>query len=69
MSYYERWMAGLVELIVQSGLTTRAEIESGVPARRANGLRGEGVIPNINRVATPVGLANRLHDADLPTSM
>ena len=31
ISYYERWMAGLVELIVQSGLTTRAEIESGVP--------------------------------------
>jgi len=32
MSYYERWVAGLVDLIVQSGLTTRAEIESGVPA-------------------------------------
>jgi nitrile hydratase subunit beta len=32
MSYYERWVAGLVELIVQGGLTTRAEIESGVPA-------------------------------------
>jgi nitrile hydratase len=32
MSYYERWVAGLVELIVQSGLTTRAEIESGAPA-------------------------------------
>ena len=32
MSYYERWVAGLVELIVKSGLTTRAEIESGVPA-------------------------------------
>lgn len=31
MSYYERWVEGLVELIVQSGLTTRAEIESGVP--------------------------------------
>ena len=31
MSYYERWVAGLVELIVQSGLMTRAEIESGVP--------------------------------------
>jgi nitrile hydratase len=31
MSYYERWMAWLVELTVQSGLTTRAEIESGVP--------------------------------------
>jgi nitrile hydratase len=32
MSYYERWMARLAELVVQSGLTTRAEIESGVPA-------------------------------------
>jgi nitrile hydratase len=32
MSYYERWVAGLVELIVKSGLTTRAEIESGAPA-------------------------------------
>ena len=31
MSYYERWMARLAELVVQSGLTTRAEIESGVP--------------------------------------
>jgi len=31
MSYYEKWVAGLVELMVQSGLTTRAEIESGVP--------------------------------------
>ena len=28
MSYYERWVAGLVELIVQGGLTTRTEIES-----------------------------------------
>jgi nitrile hydratase len=32
MSYYEKWVAGLVELMVQSGLTTLAEIESGVPA-------------------------------------
>jgi nitrile hydratase subunit beta len=32
MSYYERWLAGLVELMVQSGLTTRAEIVCGVPA-------------------------------------
>jgi nitrile hydratase beta subunit len=32
MSYYERWVAGLVELIEQGGLATRAEIESGVPA-------------------------------------
>ena len=32
MSYYERWVAALVELIVQSGLATRAEIDSGVAA-------------------------------------
>jgi len=32
MSYYEKWVAGLVELMVQSELTTHAEIESGVPA-------------------------------------
>ncbi|MBV8438391.1 MAG: nitrile hydratase subunit beta [Silvibacterium sp.] len=32
MSYYEKWVAGLVELMVQGALTTRAEIESGVPS-------------------------------------
>lgn len=32
MSYYERWLAGTVDLIVQSGLATRAEIETGMPA-------------------------------------
>jgi nitrile hydratase len=32
MTYYERWLAGLVELIVKSGLATRTEIESGKPA-------------------------------------
>ena len=32
MSYYARWVAGLVDLMVQSGLATRAEIESGVAA-------------------------------------
>ncbi|TMJ13878.1 MAG: nitrile hydratase subunit beta [Bacillati bacterium ANGP1] len=29
MSYYERWFASLVELLVTRGLVTRAEIESG----------------------------------------
>jgi nitrile hydratase beta subunit len=32
MSYYERWVAGLVELIVKSGLATPNEIETGTPA-------------------------------------
>ncbi len=32
MSYYEKWAARLVALIVKSGLVTRAEVESGKPA-------------------------------------
>jgi nitrile hydratase beta subunit len=32
MSYYERWYAGLLALLIASGLVTRAEIESGKPA-------------------------------------
>src|SRR3984893_4193556 len=31
MSYYERWIVALVELMVKTGLVTRAEIESGKP--------------------------------------
>jgi nitrile hydratase beta subunit len=33
MSYYEKWLAALGELLVARGLVTRAEIESGQPAR------------------------------------
>jgi nitrile hydratase subunit beta len=29
MSYYEKWLAGLIELMVDKGLVTRAEVESG----------------------------------------
>jgi nitrile hydratase beta subunit len=29
MSYYEKWLAGLVEIMIARGLVTRAEIESG----------------------------------------
>jgi nitrile hydratase beta subunit len=32
MSYYERWLARLVELLVKRGITTREEIETGRPA-------------------------------------
>ena len=32
MSYYEKWFVALVELLVKTGLVTRAEIESGKPA-------------------------------------
>jgi nitrile hydratase beta subunit len=33
MSYYERWYYGLVRLLVDSKLVSRAEIESGKPAK------------------------------------
>ncbi len=32
MSYYEKWYAGLVGLLIRSGLVARAEVETGVPA-------------------------------------
>ena len=32
MSYYEKWLSGLLEKLVKSGLVTRAEVESGRPA-------------------------------------
>jgi nitrile hydratase len=32
MSYYEKWLAGLTELMVKTNLVTRAEIDSGKPA-------------------------------------
>src|SRR5262249_43696269 len=32
MSYYERWVAGLIELLIKTGLVTQAEIDSGKPA-------------------------------------
>jgi nitrile hydratase subunit beta len=31
ISYYEKWIAGLVELLVKSGLVTSAEVERGSP--------------------------------------
>jgi nitrile hydratase beta subunit len=38
MSYYEKWAARLIELLVKSGLVTRDEIESGRPAAGSNKL-------------------------------
>jgi nitrile hydratase subunit beta len=33
ISYYEKFLVGMTELLVNSGLVTRAELESGKPAR------------------------------------
>lgn len=35
MSYYEKWLTGLIELMIKTGLVTRAEIEAGRPAADA----------------------------------
>jgi len=36
MRYYEKWFSGLIELMVKSGLVTRAEIESGKAMERSS---------------------------------
>jgi len=33
ITYYEKFLVGMIELLVKSGLVTRAEVESGKPAR------------------------------------
>jgi nitrile hydratase beta subunit len=35
MSYYEKWLAGLIMLVVETGLASRAELESGPAAPEA----------------------------------
>jgi len=56
MSYYEKWFAGLIELLFKSGLVTRAEVQSG---RRARGsakaippLTADKVLPMLARGTT-----------------
>jgi len=57
MSYYERWYVGLVELLVNSKLVTRTEVESG---KRAQGspkatppLTADQVAPMFTKPAAP----------------
>jgi nitrile hydratase subunit beta len=57
MSYYERWYYGLVKLLVDSKLVTRAEIESGKPAKGSPKLTvpppTEGGAQRRDRIGTP----------------
>jgi nitrile hydratase subunit beta len=52
MSYYEKWFAGLVRLLVETGMVTSAELESGRPepgeAKAVPALSPDKV-PRINR--------------------
>ncbi len=49
MSYYEKWLTGLIELIVKTGLASRSEIATGRPVKGASRL-----VPPLNaaRVAS-----------------
>jgi nitrile hydratase subunit beta len=53
MSYYEKWLVGLVELLVKSGLVTGAEVESGKPApgspKAIPPLTADKVLPLVTR--------------------
>jgi nitrile hydratase beta subunit len=53
MSYYEKWLAALVDLVTGRGLVTRAELESGKPAagsaKATPPVKAEGVLALIAR--------------------
>ncbi len=55
MSYYEKWLAGLIELMVKTDLVTPAEIESGTPSpsspKQIPPLTVDKVLPGIARGA------------------
>ncbi len=65
MSYYEKWTARLVALIVKNGLATRAEVESGRPmpgfskaippltAEKASSMLRSGVLASRNVLVAP----------------
>ena len=53
MSYYEKWIAGLCELMVAKGLVTREELATGHPGKESAKLTPplleDGVAPMLNR--------------------
>jgi nitrile hydratase beta subunit len=53
MSYYEKWLSGLVDLAVQRGLVTLGEIESGIPEspKATPPLNAEGVLRLVDKGA------------------
>jgi len=57
MSYYEKWFVGLVGLLLESGLVSRAEIESGAPraeaAKATPPTTAEQAVATLSRVGSP----------------
>ncbi len=59
MSYYEKWMAGLEELLVSSGLVTAEELASGQPAAGAPVQKPALVAANVEAVLAKGGPSSR----------
>ena len=57
MTYYEKWIAGLVDLLVKRGLVTAAEVESGAPGASA----AKAIPPLTADGVTVEMLANRIN--------
>ena len=56
VSYYEQWLSGLVRLLVNRGLLTSEEVESGKPAKGT-----VKVTPPLTPDKIPAALPNRIH--------
>jgi nitrile hydratase len=59
MSYYEKWLAGLVELMVNKGLVTREEIETGRAAAAASKAQPALTADKVSLVTAKGSPANR----------
>jgi nitrile hydratase beta subunit len=55
ISYYERWLHSLIELMIKSGLVTRMEVENGKPAAspRATPALTAGAVPSMLAKGNP----------------
>jgi len=65
MSYYERWIESLVELMVKSGMVTRAEIESG---KAIDGTTKKGHVLSVAEVAALVAPGSPANPNGLPAA-
>jgi nitrile hydratase len=65
MSYYERWLARLTDMSIETGLVTRAEVESGKPAPGAAKAMPPITAANVEAAAT-IRASARRSDAVAP---
>ncbi len=64
MSYYEKWVTAMTELLVNSGLVTRAEVENGKPARDSRKLSPPLTADKVSVLVAKGNTASRNTPAD-----